>query len=689
MLEADLPARPSATWRFEAEQALSAVRDVGVAALCLGLADLALHYAFFRGRLPEPLVPYVAHLLVVTPALMLSHLAPAVVLVGWLGRRLRRPALAVCAALSLFGLSLQAALLGGAGIRMHPLYLVLSIACAVLVPLGFWRLGALALQAAEQRPRLLPFGLAILFLELSWALTLFTHYRGVHAHVATLMVLLVLYALRLYPPGRWLYGGAAALAALAAAVVAGSWSSRDALEGCMLRTSYAASPLLCELPLPGLLRAPPERVVKPGLVLSQSQRREYAAALAARPAAPAPVHADSLIVLVLESVRWDHWADPQVTPAFHALRKHGAYFPRAVASYPATPLSYGAIFTSQPPSVLLATGSWQHARPFDHLLARFEVLALSRPDEPWFERDTLTDFFLPRGTPVSTHESSAQALDAIRRTIEANAGKRFFAWAHLYEPHAPYEQHPEHDFGGGVAQRYRSEVAYLDAQLGRFLRWFDARPEKARTLVVVVADHGEGLGDPSGDQPIHFHSFDVRNALTAVPLFVQGPGLSSDVVETELVVSQLDVLPTIFDVLGQELPASYRAQGRSLCELLAERPERSVVSEQFHLDGEAFYDLVESTASLDRQRRLERFEALSADAMFASKIALWRGDDKLIYDRVLRRSWLFDVARDPWEHQDLAAARPAELARMQAHLDDWLRQQAWVIDALRDPPGSR
>ena len=52
-----------------------------------------------------------------------------------------------------------------------------------------------------------------------------------------------------------------------------------------------------------------------------------------------------VLLVVLESIRWNSWADESLAPNFHRWRRHGTYV-NAVAQYPATPLAYGAMFTS-------------------------------------------------------------------------------------------------------------------------------------------------------------------------------------------------------------------------------------------------------------------------------------------------------------------------------------------------------
>src|SRR5437867_4204814 len=68
----------------------------------------------------------------------------------------------------------------------------------------------------------------------------------------------------------------------------------------------------------------------------------------------------------------------------------------------------------------------------------------------------------------------------------------WFAWIHLYDPHAPYEAPPEYARGRAP---YDGEVAYADAMIGRGLERLRAAGQLDRSMVVVIGDHGESLGE--------------------------------------------------------------------------------------------------------------------------------------------------------------------------------------------------
>jgi arylsulfatase A-like enzyme/thioredoxin-like negative regulator of GroEL len=141
----------------------------------------------------------------------------------------------------------------------------------------------------------------------------------------------------------------------------------------------------------------------------------------------------------------------------------------------------------------------------------------------------------------------------------------FFAWLHLYDPHTPYEP-PEpyrSRFGDrGMDGLYDGEIAFTDSQVGRLLDWIDERGLGENTIVVVVGDHGESLGDHSEIE----HGYYIYDATVQVPLIVRVPGADLGDVRVPAQVRTIDVLPTILDLVGVETPAPLH--GESLVPLM-------------------------------------------------------------------------------------------------------------------------
>jgi choline-sulfatase len=139
-----------------------------------------------------------------------------------------------------------------------------------------------------------------------------------------------------------------------------------------------------------------------------------------------------------------------------------------------------------------------------------------------------------------------QTTDAYLAWLASRAaGERLFAWIHYFDAHAPYE--PPLDLARRFAGRlYDGEIAAIDRELGRVLAALERDGRLARTLVVVVSDHGEGLGEHG--EPTHGHF--IYDSTMRVPLLLRAPAALGTGVIDARVVSTVDLLPTILDLLG-------------------------------------------------------------------------------------------------------------------------------------------
>jgi arylsulfatase A-like enzyme/Tfp pilus assembly protein PilF len=166
----------------------------------------------------------------------------------------------------------------------------------------------------------------------------------------------------------------------------------------------------------------------------------------------------------------------------------------------------------------------------------------------------------------------AQGMDAIQRPgsevvdkalewLAADRAKPFFAWVHLYDPHTPYEA-PEpfrSRFPATPSGAYDAEIAFADAQVGRVLDALDGDGRLGETVVVVVGDHGEMLGE-HGEAT---HGFFIYDSAVHIPLIVAGPRVPEREIPDQVRI--VDVMPTALDLLGVPVPKT--VQGVSLLPL--------------------------------------------------------------------------------------------------------------------------
>jgi tetratricopeptide (TPR) repeat protein len=135
----------------------------------------------------------------------------------------------------------------------------------------------------------------------------------------------------------------------------------------------------------------------------------------------------------------------------------------------------------------------------------------------------------------------------------------FFAWIHLYDPHSPYE--PPEPFASRYPGRpYDGEIAYTDHVLGTLRRQIEEMGNLDDTLVVILADHGEGLGE-HGET---WHTYFVYDSTVRVPLILWAPGSLPAGVVVQGQTSGIDVLPTSLSLLGIDDPAAEARDGIDL-----------------------------------------------------------------------------------------------------------------------------
>lgn len=132
----------------------------------------------------------------------------------------------------------------------------------------------------------------------------------------------------------------------------------------------------------------------------------------------------------------------------------------------------------------------------------------------------------------------------------------FFLFVHYFDPHAPYEAPPR--WRDAAASPYDAEIAFVDEQIGRLLDALERAALVERTLVVVTADHGEGLGEHDEET----HGYFLYDSTLHVPLLMRLPGVIAAGRRIETQVRLKDVAPTILELAG--VPPLPAAQGVSL-----------------------------------------------------------------------------------------------------------------------------
>ena len=152
----------------------------------------------------------------------------------------------------------------------------------------------------------------------------------------------------------------------------------------------------------------------------------------------------------------------------------------------------------------------------------------------------------------------ALVIRAARQWMGEQGGQPVFVFLHLFDLHAPYSHAPSAE-GLPNAAGYDAQIGYVDRLLGQFQQalirggWWD------RSLLVLISDHGESLGDHGESS----HGYFMYQSTLRVPLIVHWPagtaGYAARVGEPG---GLIDVAPTILDFLGLRAPGEF--EGASL-----------------------------------------------------------------------------------------------------------------------------
>jgi len=295
------------------------------------------------------------------------------------------------------------------------------------------------------------------------------------------------------------------------------------------------------------------------------------------PRAPAAT-ARPLVVLSVDALRADR---AQSLAGVRALAARGVSFSNASVAYPSTILSFYSLFTGRAPSAvatrreqkwdvpvpdrsqtladaLSAAGYATTGLFFHHVFApRYGITRGFQ--RVWTESPDPAVVVWGVSSP-QTAERALQALDEL-----SGGGAPFFLWVHFYDPHEPYVVHPEQPVAdpSSYAELYDGEVRYTDTYLSRVVDRLLADGWPERALIVLLADHGESLGEGGR----LFHNGSLTEEQVRVPLIVAGPGLPGGATRATPVSLQ-DLSDTLLAELG--LPRLADSQGASFRRLLRE-----------------------------------------------------------------------------------------------------------------------
>ncbi len=379
-----------------------------------------------------------------------------------------------------------------------------------------------------------------------------------------------------------------------------------------------------------------------------------------------------VVVISIDTLRADHlpaWGYTSVaTPHLDGLAQDGIRFANAYAQVPLTLPSHASLLSGLLPpeagvrsnlgyvfdgsahatlaGMLRPAGYTSGAAVSAYVLRRDSGLA--RDFDLWDDAMEVHE----AATLGALQRPGDEAATAALRFVVGAGSKPAFAFLHLFEPHTPYEP-PEPFKSRYPASPYDGEIAAADAIVGRFLDALRQRGLYQRALIVLLSDHGEGLGE-HGERE---HGVLLYRETLHVPLVLKLPGgkRAGEIVEAP--VALVDVVPTVLQVIGVAPPPGLA--GRSLLD--ASPRARRVYSEtmypRVHLGWSGLRSLID-----------ERFHFIEGPDPELYNVATDPGELRNLRDSERRElsARRDELAAMPLRLERAAPASAEEMARLQA-----------------------
>ena len=266
--------------------------------------------------------------------------------------------------------------------------------------------------------------------------------------------------------------------------------------------------------------------------------------------------------------------------------------------------------------------------------------------------------FPRRISTLQRHVKGMRIVDSVREhTFEgtinaaidvlgsASGDVPFCAYLYSTDPHRPYKPHEEFNYGSSMTDLYDGEISYMDFHLGRLLDWLEKSGRMDDTMIVIMADHGESLGE----RGVYKHSTQLYNEQARVPMIIHLPGSPGRVIRDY--VSTIDLGPTMLNAVSLDYPKE--CAGVSLVPLMRGQPftHPPVYGEQTTQEVSPFVR-PEQYVSPEQKK----YMIITQDGF------------KLIYNRDIYSFELFDLENDPSEVRNLYDRMPERASDLKNRL---------------------
>ena len=343
---------------------------------------------------------------------------------------------------------------------------------------------------------------------------------------------------------------------------------------------------------------------------------------------PAVSRETPVIIISIDTLRADHLPAYGYrgveTPAIDALRDDGILYRNAYSHIPLTLPSHATMLTGRYPADIGLR---------DNIGFKLDEKVATLPEllkKNGFATGAAVSAFVMR-----SESGLGRGFDFYEDDIEANAPNQmmgriqrdgsltvaaakewmskqngpFFFMLHLYEPHSPYT--PPEPFKSRYPNAYDGEIAHVDQLVGETLQFLRDKGIYDDSLIILVSDHGEGLGDHGEEE----HGIFLYREAIHVPLIVKLPRSAKKGAEVTAPVQLADLFPTIARQTGTAFEEK-TLRGKSLLSFIDAKPEhRDIYSEtlypRFHFGWSDLHSLINNDHHYIEAPRPELFELAS------------------------------------------------------------------------------
>jgi arylsulfatase A-like enzyme len=283
------------------------------------------------------------------------------------------------------------------------------------------------------------------------------------------------------------------------------------------------------------------------------------------------------------------------------------------------------------------------------------------------QREDKVDRNAPGGRPLQG--TDFDVTEAAVEFFKVHAHDRFFLYLHLMDVHQYLYEEESALFGTQYVDAYDNAIHWTDRNLSALYKGLYDLGLLEKTMIVIAADHGEGFREHGFEG----HGRTLYAEVTETPWIISPPFNLEGGVTVEERVRNVDIFPTILDILG--LPALPEAQGESVLPLIEAAARNDGAAKAPERIDEAYLNMFWGRMDLP----------VRPTAAYA------RDGFRVIHDVCTGRSELYDLAKDPKELVDLAKDQPEKTADLTRALKDALAADAAgqskpvdvAIDAMR------